>query len=203
MENCDESHDGGGIDVRRPKLSLRVILVVIAFFAVTFAILTRQQRVAKQLRSLGATMNYRYQYDRWEDLDRYSFDPEKSMGARVTWLGPDLADTIVSVRSTEADRPDQIARLASRLPHLRSLSIQETSLRNEDLQPILRLKKLRGLYLRGTAIDDSSVATFSQMKQLAVLNLRNTELSEEAIVALRKALPETRIHTGPYSGGFM
>lgn len=187
--------------MRAPKFSMRLVLIAVGVLGVTFAIVTKQQRIASQLRKLNVRIEYRYQYDNWEDLNHYSLNGDAELSRVGNLLGPDLASTIVNISSTDSQNPSEIAKLASQLPHLRLLAIQDTALNDEALEYLVDLSELQGLYLRGTAITDASVETLSQMSHLEVLNIQNTNLSDWAIQSLRDALPETRIHTGYSSGG--
>lgn len=189
--------------MRSPKFSLRFALIAIGIIGVAAALLTKQQRIAGQLRQHNVRIEYQYQYENWSDLNRYSFNGDAELSSIGTFVGPDLASTVVSVSSRNADNPAEIARLASKLPSLRRIAIQDTELRDDELERLSNLQELRVLHLRGTMLTDSSIRTLSLMNQLRVLNLRNTSLSQEAIEDLREALPNTRIHTGATSGGFM
>ena len=189
--------------MRSPKFSLRFALVAIGVFSVFAAMLTKQQRIAAQLRQHNVRIEYRYEYDNWDDLNHYSHNVDAELPSIRRLFGPDLASTIVSVSARNAEDPSAIAELASQLPHLRRVAIQDAPLTDHDLERFVGMRKLRVLHLRGTALTDSSIQTLGQMTQLGVLNLQNTILSDNAIDALRDALPNTRIHTGATSGGFM
>ena len=191
--------------MRIRTISLRLMLVAVAAIAFVLAHATRQARIASQLSALdpNVNFNYRYQYTDFNDLERYSLNGAAPTTTAIDFFGPDVVSSIVHVSSAGAEHPTEIAKLSSRLPRLRLLSIQDTPLRDRDLTPLIRLGKLRGLYLRGTAITDDSVATLSRMRSLQVLNLTNTSLSEAALEQLSRALPDTRIYAGRSSGGMM
>ncbi len=180
---------------------MRFVFVAVGVVAVAFGIVTRQRHIASQLRKLNVRIVYRYQYEDWEDLKHYSLNSDAELSRVGKLLGPDLASTIVNISSADSQNPSEIAKLASQLPHLRLLAIQDTALNDEALKYLVDLSELQGLYLRGTAITDASVETLSQMSHLEVLNIQNTNLSDQAIQSLRDALPDTRVTTGYSSGG--
>ena len=187
--------------MRAPKFSMRLVFLAVGVVAVTLGIATKQRQIASQLRKLNVHIKYRYQYDNWEDLNHYSLNRDAELSRVGKLLGPDLASTIVNIRSADSQNPSEIAKLASQLPHLRLLAIQDTALNDEALKYLVDLSELQGLYLRGTAITDASVETLSQMSHLEVLNIQNTNLTDQAIQSLRDALPDTRVTTGYSSGG--
>jgi len=191
--------------MRTRQLSLRFSLITIAVVAIAFTYATRQRRIASHLRASDSNIElyYRYQYKDYEDVDHYSLNRDAQLSHALRCVGPDVASTIVKVSSRGSDDPAEIARFSSRLPHLRQLVIQDAPLKDGDLLPIAALSNIRGLYLRGTAITDDAVAILSQLSSLRVLNVTNTSLSPEAIDQLREALPDTRVHAGPSSGGMM
>ncbi|WP_145121233.1 hypothetical protein [Rosistilla oblonga] len=145
-------------------------------------------------------MSYRYQFKNYDDADHYSLDNDAELSGTLSYFGPDVASTIVQVRSRGANDPSEIARLSSKLAHLRTLVIRDTPLTDVDLLPLVALTRIRGLHLQGTAITDESVLILSQLQSLVVLNVENTSLSESAIDELRAALPHARIWFGPVSG---
>jgi len=189
--------------MRVRKFSIRFLLVAVAVLAFSLAIVTHPFRIASELRASDPNIDlyYRYQYENYDDVDHYSLNHDATLDPLLNYVGPDFVSTIVKVSSQEADEPAEIAKLSSRLPNLRQLAIQDTPLKDVDLIPLVSLTQLRGLYLRGTAITDESVPTLRQIQSLRVLNIRNTSLSESAISQLRTALPNTRVHSGPASGG--
>jgi hypothetical protein len=191
--------------MRIRKFSLRFTLVAVAVLAAVFAYASKQRRIASLLRASDANvkLHYRFQYENYDDVKRYSLDHDAELAPALRFFGPDVASTIVSVSSTGSNDPFEIARLSSQLPHIRQLAIQDTPLKDRDLSPLVSLTKLRGLYLRGTAITDDSVAILLQIRSLRVLNVTNTSLSDSAINQLRQALPGARIHAGTHFGGRM
>lgn len=185
------------------RISIRFMLLGLAVVAILLAIATRQQRIAFGLRQMDAQITYRYQYNHWEDPNHYSLDNDATLSPIGQRLGADLTSTIVTVRSSKASNPARIAQLASQLPHLRTLSILDSALNDRDLRHLTGLTELRGLHLCGTAITDESVDTLSRISQLVVLNVQDTRLSDSAIRSLKRALPNTRVHTGIRQGGYM
>lgn len=187
--------------VRAPKFSMRLVFLAAAVVAVALGIVTKQRHIASQLRKLNVRIEYRYQYDNWEDLKHYSLNSDAELSGVGELLGPDLASTIVSISSKGSQDPSKIAKLASQLPHMRMLAIVDTALNDEDLKYLVDLSELQCLCLRGTAITDASVESLSQMSHLVILDIENTNLSDDASQSLRDALPDTRLFTGPSRGG--
>jgi hypothetical protein len=184
------------------QISLRWLLIIVAVLALVIDRQTKQLRSVRQLRALGASVEYRYQYDNFDDIERYSLNVHAPEPVLVAWLGANMTSTVVSLTSSEAKDPSRVAELAARLPRLRTLAIQDCALADDDLRHLTALTELRGLYLRGTSITDSSLSTLRDMRHLRVLNIRGTSLSKDAIQSLKDGLPDTRIHSGE-SGNYM
>jgi hypothetical protein len=163
----------------------------------------KRRRIAAALVSSGAQITYKYQYDDYEDEYKFSLNPDATPPWLARYIGIDYCSPIVNVSSLGADNPSEIAELAAGLPKLRLLSIQETSLRDEDLKAFIRHQHLLGLYLRGTQITDGAVPHLATLKSLHVLNLYYTSLSPAAIDSLRAALPNTKVyHDKHHKSGF-
>jgi hypothetical protein len=189
--------------VRVSRFSIRALVIAIAVIAICFHFATRQRRIAAELRAADAWIYYRYQYENWDDPERYTRNNEAELHGIIRFAGPDFGSTIVDVSLSGPDDPTRAAELCSRLPNLRLLAIQDCPLTDGDLKRLTGLNNLRGLYLRGTAITDASVTALKQLRHLRVLNVTETSLSEDALSELRQSLPNTRIHTGAHSGGRM
>ena len=156
-----------------------------------------QRRSAAALVSVCADFRYQHHYKNYDDEDRFSLDGAAKPPRLAKYTGIDFCSPIVEVSSLHADNPSRIVELATGLPELRLLSIQETDLHDEDLEAVIGLKHLGALYLRRTQITDGAVPLLAILKSLHVLNVQNTGLSSMAIESLRTALPNTRIHQGP------
>lgn len=185
------------------RFTIRSIFVAIAVIAWLVSWQTKQLRVAGQLRAAEVSLEYQFQFDDWHDEERYSRHGRAAVPLQVKLLGPDLGSNVVKLRSTRSGDPSHVAMLASQLPSLRTIAIQDCSLKDGDLHCFVDLQNLRGLHLRGTQITDGAVATLQELRHLRVLNVTNTVLSDSAIESLKDALPETRVHTGPSLNGFM
>lgn len=164
---------------------------------------TRQLRIAAELRAADARIYYRYQFENWDDPERYSRNSEAELRSFMRVAGPDIGSTIVDVSLSGPEDPARVAELCSKLPNLRRLAIQDCPLTDGDLHRLTGFKDLRGLYLRGTSITDASVASLKQLRRLRVLNVTETALSDEAVAELKMSLPNTRIHSGEHIGGRM
>ncbi len=187
----------------RPRTSLRALLLFVAIAAFVLGFVTKQWRVASRLRSLDAELTYLYQYDHWDEPSRYRFEPNATLPGPLQFLGPDIVSTVVRVHSANSPDPATVAELTARLPHIRTVRILDSPLKDEDLLHLKSLTGLRGLHLCGTSITDRSVETLCQLRQLTVLNIRDTDLSERAIEDLKKSLPNTRVHVGKRQSGYM
>ena len=185
------------------RFRVRHLLLLVLIASVAFFLLTKQVRIAKQLRASDAVLKFQFEFEQWEDERRYRLISTPQRPLLVRLLGADMASTIVQVSVKRANDPSEIAELCSQLPHLRTLSIKECPLSDDDIAQLATLRKLRGLHLNDTAITDRSADTLSRMKNLSVLHLGGTALSNETIDKLKKSLPKTRIWSQNLSGGFM
>ena len=167
-----------------------------AFIAICLHFATKQWRIAAELRAADAVIYYRYQYDNWDDPERYSRNSDAVLHSLLRFAGPDFGSTIVDVSLVGPKDPSRAAELCSKLPNLRLLGIRDCPLSDDDLERFTNLNDLRGLYLRGTSITNESVATLRKFKHLRVLNVTETSLSAVAIDELKSALPNTKIHSG-------
>jgi hypothetical protein len=70
---------------------------------------------------------------------------------------------------------------------------------NRVLSGLKSLPFLRGLDLSQTIVRDTDLVNLRELTQLKILDLRDTEVTHEAIVELRKALPNCQINTSVYS----
>ncbi|TWU59510.1 Leucine Rich repeats (2 copies) [Crateriforma conspicua] len=189
--------------MRISQFSIRALVVAIGFIAICLHFATRQQRIAAELRNADARIYYRYQYENWDDPERYSRNNRLELPSLIRFAGPDMVSTIVDVSLSGPEDPSRAAELCSKLPNLRLLAIQDCPLADSDLNQLAGLNDLRGLYLRGTSITDASVATLKELRHLRVLNVTETSLSEEALAELRQSLPNTKIHSGARIGSMM
>lgn len=189
--------------MRVSRFSIRALVIAIALIAICLHFATRQRRIAAELRAADARIYYRYQYENWDDPERYSRNNEAELDSFIHVIGADIGSTIVDVSLSGPQDPPRVAELCSKLPNLRLLAIQDCPLSDDDLTRLTGLNDLRGLYLRGTSITDASVTTLKQLRHLRVLNVTETSLSEEAVAELRKSLPNTRVHSGARNGGMM
>jgi hypothetical protein len=189
--------------MRISQFSIRTLVIAMALVAICFHAATKQWRIASELRASDAQIYYRYQYDNWDDPERYSRNHELELHPFLRFAGPDFGSTIVSVFLVGPEDPSRAAKLCAKLPDLRLLGIQDCSLSDNDLDGFTDLHDLRGLYLCGTSITDDSVASLGKLKHLRVLNVTETSLSHVAIRELENALPNTKIHSGARIGGRM
>ena len=198
-------HESHSPMTRSFRLSLRTWMVLFTILTVILGYWTiqasSQRRIANALVANGARIMYQYQFDNFDDEARYSSNYDATPPWLAKWIGIDYCSPIVKVSSIHADKPSEIAELCGKLPNLRTLAIQDTSLEDADLEAIVGHQRLRGLHLRGTQISDEAVPYLATFTRLHVLNIQGTSLSPTAVESLRAALPTTRIHVGAQSGG--
>jgi hypothetical protein len=77
------------------------------------------------------------------------------------------------------------------LKRLEGLNLSDTQITNRALSYLKELPKLTELALANTRIADDGIAHLEALKQLKKLNLSNTRVSPQAVLRLRKALPNT------------
>ena len=83
--------------MRVSQFSIRTLVIAVALATIGLHTATKQWRVAAELRASDAQIYYRYQYDNWDDPDRYSRNNELELHSFLRFAGPDLGSTIVSV----------------------------------------------------------------------------------------------------------
>jgi len=99
----------------------------------------------------------------------------KVLELRETQVGDGFVDQLVGLSSLEA------------------LGLARTKVTGRGLGKLSQLENLQHLVLRGNSLEEEVVGELSQLKQLQTLDVAQTGLPPEAISAIKKALPQTRV----------
>ena len=175
-----------GLHTLRPRISLRVLLIVFTLVAVWLGFLVaraRQQRAA--LDSLDAALvMWDYQlpdgnFNRW-DVDAQPPYPEWLR--RVT--GNDMLGNVRGVAMVSPSNQTSL-ELLSALPEIELLNLTGSQLNDDQLLHVARLRKLKVLNLDMTTIGDRGVSHLAEMESLVVLSLVSTNVSDAGLVHFR------------------
>lgn len=98
----------------------------------------------------------------------------------------------------EASNTDLARFLAA--PHLRSLSLNGSTISNAGLEQIARLRELRKLHLCGSEVTDAGLDALAALDQLEELRISSQYLTDEALSFLAR-LPRLRILGLPTDSG--
>lgn len=202
------------LKLRIPRISLRVLLVFMAFLAGCLALSKRtvdraiqQSRAAARVRRTTGAVDYDFYFP----VPRWCVDQ----------FGPDLFATATSVAYFEGgtypeygvkglgnyaalyDLPELQEidvfdsgfplEVLNGIPNLTRLKIEQNGLQDDDMVRVARLKHLRVLQLPLNDITDAGALRLMSLKNLTELDLSGNHVTEQAIADLRAALPECRI----------
>jgi serine/threonine protein kinase/formylglycine-generating enzyme required for sulfatase activity len=125
------------------------------------------------------------------------------MGLRVTGTGLAHLKALTNLRvvlfsgGTVGDA--ELAQLVG-LNNLALLGLEKTRVSDAGLVHLKDLPNLTTLVLAGLNISDAGLLQLHGLKGLRELDLTKTKVTSEGIAALKKALPECRIHANPTGG---
>lgn len=90
-----------------------------------------------------------------------------------------------------ANLPGRVTQRIGHLTALRSLSVQHTSVSDDDLRPLERLKDLEHLELEADQLTDAGLVHLRSLQRLRVLNLyKINQITPAAMASLRSGLPQ-------------
>ena len=175
----------GWLGKLRPRMSLRVLLVVVTMAAVCLGWLVssaRRQRAA--LHSLDAALvMWDYQlpdgnFNRW---DPHAQPPYPKWFRQLA--GNDMLGTVRGVAMVSPTQRISLEPLRS-LPDVELLNLTGSQLDEDQLQFVAELKTLHVLNLDMTSVGDRGLAHLADMDSLAVLSLVSTNVTDAGLVHL-------------------
>jgi len=101
--------------------------------------------------------------------------------------------TVVALSGPQLD--DQALEQISRLAKLKLLAVGG-AFTDDGLRSLVKLAKLEQLALQSEKITDAGLARLGDLEQLKELDLECPGVSEAGIAALKKRLPELKVHVG-------
>jgi len=137
-----------------------------------------------------------------EDFNRVAAPFEKVTGRRPQASGDGMAIVygrygLTQLNLVDADLDDaKLLKLKGdleRLPNLRSLVLNRTTISDVGLEALENLQTLDGLYLSGTSVSDVAVERLKRLHGLTRLGLQGTQVTDAGVEELRRALPNCEI----------
>src|SRR5262249_15140091 len=134
--------------MRKPRLSLRLAMVIIVLLAIPLARLAVRARAQKEaVRAISNSGGF-VAYD-WEFLrdGRRNPSPKPPSQSWIhKWLGPDYFQTVEQVMLQRDDNGDDVMEHVGRLDGLRIISITGTKVTDAGIAHLAGLSRLRSVY---------------------------------------------------------
>jgi hypothetical protein len=178
---------------RRPKFSIRslLVLVVVAavpcwWFGMKMRQAERQREAVQAIQEVGGGVSYDYQH-----TSMMGHPPGPAWLRRL--LGDDFFADVRSVYFLNVgDVGDESLQHLESLRNLRLLSLDRTQVSDDGLEHLRGMNNLEQLNLSNTRITDAGLQHLKGLTNLSSLDLRGTEVTDEGIEKLRQALPTCR-----------
>jgi hypothetical protein len=116
-------------------------------------------------------------------LDEPSYGPPQWLKSLV---GEDYFANIVSINLGTAPIDESVVKRLSRLRHLQSLGIWQTSFGDQDLSRLLGLAELETLDISQTAVTDTGLEQLRGLKSMRVLVVGGDRLTDAGLESLKQ-----------------
>ena len=188
----------------RIRISIKVLLAIVALVAVCCAMFANrlvnageQRRCVRQINARGGFV-------------RYEFDQGWGSGFKTKegWLFPkwmlkvlgnDVFGEVTAVyfRSPGIVDDEVLTQLAT-LDQVTDLDLHVTKVSDDGLRILGSLSNLEVLLLDETMVSDAGLVHLKQHRRLRCVTVRYTAVTDEGVAELRKALPMCQVVTGTY-----
>ena len=168
------------------RFTIRTGLAVVAVVAILCAY------VSSIINSL-TPLSRHYDAIYWEHGAAVHYEPIK----KHRWLHPFLSQTYdTTIDSVVLFKPEHDGEtLSAVIPHInefdsfRQLSIQGSSITDDDLAKLVDLKHMEDLHLTGTNFSDAGLVHLARLEKLDSMLISNTRITANGLKRLREALP--------------
>lgn len=181
---------------RLPRISLRLLLVVVALCSLSFAWIASATRRQKAAIATLAKHNTHVTYAGDASLPKKGLSiREKLANALTPYVDIDLLLPVTEVRTTYLEQPslargaryspvDVITVLAD-LPSLERARLTHSEIRNEDLASLEGLRHLRHLDLSMTRLNEGALSPLDNL-DLVTLSLSRTRVNDDGLECVAK-----------------
>ena len=176
---------------RRWRFGLRTMLVVLVVACVWLGIAAdrakKQKRAVEEIRALGGTVWYDYQWDNYNER----FDPNAKPWGPV-WLrdvvGVDMVADVVHV-DTQVPAGDPDLEHVRELTGLTHLSLDGIRISDKGLEQLKGLTRLKYLTLLSPLVTDAGLEHLRGLSNLEGLGLIDTQVTSDGVAKFEQAHP--------------
>jgi hypothetical protein len=163
------------------RLSVQGMIVLVLIIGVWLGWLVRSTRIQREavaaIRTAGASVKYDWEWNNGKEI------PVRKLWAPLWFtklIGVDYFGHVTSV-SLDLRATHALIEKVENLSRLQRLTLDYSSVTEEDLLRLKRLRELTDVSLAGTQVTDAGLAHLTGLTNLARLNLEGTRVSDAGL----------------------